>query len=165
LASNNSFMSPTTDVSDDHSVSFDMGDITLGDKTTAQGNGAVAVGGDAHGDIVSGDGAVLGNGNTSLHAGNVIQTSGHSTTAVSDGNTTNVHGNQTITDIHGTSNTVGVDNSSTLTHTTTVDNSQHDSSVHDSSVHDSSIHDTALHDNSIHEAVHADTGLDAHLGL
>jgi hypothetical protein len=75
---------------------------------------------------------------------------------VSDGNTT---------DIHGTSNTVGLDNSSTLTHTTAVDNSQHDSSVHDSSVHDSSIHDTSLHDNSIHEAVHANTGLDAHLGL
>jgi len=172
LASNNSFMSPTTDVSDDHSVSFDMGDITLGDKTTAQGNGAVAVGGSTHGDIVSGDGAVLGNGNTSLHDGNVIQTSGHSTTTVSDGNTTDVHGNQTITDIHGTGNTVGVDNSSTLTHTT-VDNSQHDASVHsivdtsvhDSSVHDSSIHDTSLHDSSIHEAVHADTGLDAHLGL
>jgi hypothetical protein len=194
VASNNSFMSPTTNVSDDHSASFDMGDITLGDKTTAQGNGAVAVGGSTHGDIVSGDGAVLGNGNTvnngdihsgpgstvavgdgdtSSHVGTVIQTSGHGTTTVSDGNTTNVHGNQTTTDIHGTGNTVGVDNSSMLTHTTTVDNSQHDSSlhsitdtsVHDSSGHDSSIHDTSLHDNSIHEAVHTDTGLDAHLGL
>jgi hypothetical protein len=209
LARNNSFMSPTTNVSDDHSVSFDMGDITLGDKTTAQGNGAVAVGGSTHGDIVSGDGAVLGNGNTvnngdihsgpgstvtvgdgngisqgntsaggdvlSSHDGNVIQTSGHSITTVSDDNTTNVHGSQTITDIHGTGNTVGVDNSSTLTHTTTVDNSQHDSSVHsssivdtsvhDNSVHDSSIHDTSLHDNSLHETTHTVTGLDAHLGL
>ena len=64
LASNNSFMSPTTNITDDHSVSFGMGDITLGDKTTAQGDGAVAVGGSTHGDIVSGDGAVLGNGNT-----------------------------------------------------------------------------------------------------
>ncbi|HEX9498894.1 MAG TPA: IniB N-terminal domain-containing protein, partial [Mycobacterium sp.] len=36
LASNNSFMSPTTNITDDHSVSFGMGDITLGDKTTAQ---------------------------------------------------------------------------------------------------------------------------------
>ena len=60
LASNNSFMSPTTNITDDHSVSFGMGDITLGDKTTAQGDGAVAVGGSTHGDIVSGDGAVLG---------------------------------------------------------------------------------------------------------
>jgi hypothetical protein len=209
LASNNSFMSPTTNITDDHSVSFGMGDITLGDKTTAQGDGAVAVGGSTHGDIVSGDGAVLGNGNTvnngdlhtgagstvtvgdgnaisegntsaggdvlSSHDGTVIQTSGHGTTTVSDGNTTSVHGNQTITDIHGTGNTSAVDNSSTLTHTSTIDNSQHDSSVHsssivdtsvhDSSVHDSSMHDTSLHDNSIHETTHTDTGLDAHLGL
>ena len=177
VASNNSFMSPTTNVSDDHSVNFDMGDITLGDKTTAQGDGAVAIGGSTHGDIVSGDGAMLGNGNTvnngDVHTGTVIQTSGHSTTTVSDGNTTNVHGNQTTTDMHGTGNTVGVDNSSTLTHSTTVDNSQHDSSqhsivdtsVHDSSVHDSSIHDTSLHDNAIHQTMHTDGGLDAHLGL
>ena len=182
VASNNSFMSPTTNVSDDHSVSFDMGDITLGDKTTAQGNGAVAVGGSTHGDIVSGDGAVLGNGNTvnngdihsgpgstvtvgdgdtSSHTGTVIQTSGHGTTTVSDGNTTNVHGNQTTTDIHGTGNTVGVDNSQ---HDSSV-HSIVDTSVHDTTVHDSSIHDASLHDNSIHEATHTDTGLDAHLGL
>jgi hypothetical protein len=195
LASNNSFMSPTTNITDDHSVSFGMGDITLGDKTTAQGDGAVAVGGNTHGDIVSGDGAVLGNGNTvnngdlhtgagstvtvgdgnaisqgntsaggdvlSSHDGNVIQTSGHSTTTVSDGNTTSVHGNQTITDIHGTGNTSGVDNSQ---HDSSV-HSIVDTSVHDSSVHDSSIHDTSLHDNSIHEATHTDAGLDAHLGL
>jgi hypothetical protein len=203
LASNNSFMSPTTNITDDHSVSFGMGDVTLGDKTTAQGNGAVAVGGSTHGDIVSGDGAVLGNGNTvnngdlhtgagstvtvgdgntsaggdvlGSHNGTVIQTSGHGTTTVSDGNTTSVHGNQTITDIHGTGNTSTVDNSSTLTHTSTIDNSQHDSSVHSSSivdtsvhdntVHDSSVHDTSLHDNSIHETTHTDTGLDAHLGF
>jgi hypothetical protein len=84
-----------------------------------------------------------------------------------------VHGSQTVTDIHGTGNTVGVDNSSTLTHTSTIDNSAHDSSVHsivdtsvhDSSVHDSSIHDTSLHDNSIHETTYTDAGLDAHLGL
>ncbi len=115
-------MSPTTNITDDHSVSFGMGDITLGDKTAAQGDGAVAVGGSTHGDIVSGDGAVLGNGNTvnngdihtgsgstvtvgdgnaisegntsaggdvlSSHDGTVIQTSGHGTTTVSDGNTT-----------------------------------------------------------------------------
>ena len=209
LASNNSVMSPTTNITDDHSLSFGMGDITLGDKTTAHGDGAFAVGGSTHGDIVSGDGAVLGDGNTvnngdihsaagstvtvgdgnvisegntsaggdvlSSHDGTVIQTSGHGTTTVSDGNTTNVHGTQTVTDIHGTDNTSAVDNSSTLTHTSTIDNSQHDSSVHsssivdtsvhDSSVHDSSIQDTSLHDNSIHETTHPDTGLDAHLGL
>jgi hypothetical protein len=40
LASNNSFMSPTTKITDDHSRSFGMGNITLGHKTTAQGDGA-----------------------------------------------------------------------------------------------------------------------------
>jgi hypothetical protein len=180
LASNNSFMSPTTNITDDHSVSFGMGDITLGDKTSAQGDGAVAVGGSTHGDIVSGDGAVLGTGNTvdngdihagsastvtvgdgnaiSSHDGTVIQTSGHGSTSVSDGNTTSVHGNQTITDIHGTGNTSAVD-------TSEHDSSVHSSSIVDTSVHDSSIHDTSLHDNSIHETTHTDTGLDAHLGL
>jgi hypothetical protein len=82
-----------------------------------------------------------------------------------------VHGNQTITDIHGAGNISGVDDSSTVTHTSTIDNSQHDSSthsivdtsVHNSSVHDASVHNTSLHDNSIHETTHA--GLDAHLGL
>ena len=144
---------PTTNITDDHSVSVGMGDITLGDKTSAQGDGAVAVGGSTHGDIVTGDGAVLGNGNEISQGGNIIQTSGHSTTTVSDGNTT------------------GVDDSSTLTHTSTIDNSEHDSSthsivdtsVHDSSVHDHSTHGMSLHDNSIHENAH--TGLDVHLGL
>jgi hypothetical protein len=202
VASNNSLMSPTTNITDDHSVSFGMGDITLGDKTTAQGDGAVAVGGSTHGDIVSGDGAVLGNGNTvnngdlhagagatvtvgegnainerntsaggdvlSSHDGTVIQTSGHSTTTISDGNTTAVAGNQTTTDVHGTGNTTGVDHSSTLTHTSTIDNSEHDSSVHsiaDTSVHDSSVHDNSLHANSIHATTHTDTGLEAHHGF
>jgi hypothetical protein len=202
LASNNSFMSPTTNITDDHSVSFGMGDITLGDKTSAQGDGAVAVGGSTHGDIVSGDGAVLGNGNTvnngdihagsastvtvgdgnaisegntsaggdvlSSHDGTVIQTSGHGTTSMSDGNTTSVHGSQTITDIHGTGNTSAVDTSehdSSVHSSSIVDTSVHDNTVHDSSVHDSSIHDMSLHDNSIHETTHTDTGLDAHLGL
>ncbi|EHI10857.1 IniB N-terminal domain-containing protein [Mycolicibacterium thermoresistibile] len=42
-----------------------FGDITLGDKTTNTAtNGGVVVGGDNDGDIVSGDGAVLGDGNT-----------------------------------------------------------------------------------------------------
>jgi hypothetical protein len=41
-----------------------FGDITLGDKSTNTAtNGGVVVGGENHGDIVSGDGAVLGNNN------------------------------------------------------------------------------------------------------
>ena len=82
LASNNSVMSPTTNITDDHSLSFGMGDITLGDKTTAQGDGAV--GGITHGDIVSGDGAVLGDGNT-VNNGDIHSAAG-STVTVGDGN-------------------------------------------------------------------------------
>lgn len=185
LASHNSFMSPTTTISDNHSVSFGMGDITLGDKTSAHGDGAVAVGGTNHGGIVTGDGAVLGNGNTSTY-GDVHAASG-SVVTVGDGNAIS-HGSQTITDVHGADNTVGVDHSTTVTHTSTVDNSVHDSSVHslfDGSVHDSSVHDysvhdssahyssvhdsavhgTGLHDMSIHDAVHQSVGLDAHHGF
>jgi hypothetical protein len=190
LLSDNRILSPTTNISDDHSISFGLGDITLGDKTTAHGDGAVAIGGSNHGDILSGDGAVLGNGNTvnngsihagagssvavgdhngisagnttaggdvlSSHDGTVIQTSGHGTTSVADGNTTTVHGNQTITDIHGSGNTSGVDNNPNVIHTSTTDNSVHDSSVHstsvlDSSVHDSSVHDSSIVDTSVHD--------------
>jgi hypothetical protein len=101
----------------------------------------------------------VGDGNAiSSHDGTVIQTSGHGSTSVSDGNTASVHGNQTITDIHGTGNTNAVD-------TSEHDSSVHSSSIVDTSVHDSSIHDTSLHDNSIHETTHTDTGLDAHVGL
>ena len=42
LASDNSFLSPTTNIQDDHSLSVGLGDVTLGDKTSAQGDGAVA---------------------------------------------------------------------------------------------------------------------------
>jgi hypothetical protein len=212
LASGNSILSPTTNIRDDHSFNLDFGDITLGDKTSAQGPGAVAIGGSNHGDIVSGEGAVLGNGNSvnngdirtgshsnvavgdhngisegnttaggdvlTSHDGTVIQTSGHGTTANSEGNVTSVHGNQTTTDIHGAGNTSGVDNSSTVVHTsTTTDNSVHDNSVHDNSVHDNSVHDNSVHDNassyhssvhnntSMHETAHQNTGIETHLGF
>ena len=62
LADGNSFLSPTTNIQDDHSLSFGLGDVTLGDKTSANGDGAVAVSGVSHGDIVTGEGAALGNG-------------------------------------------------------------------------------------------------------
>jgi hypothetical protein len=198
LLSDNRILSPTTNISDDHSISFGLGDITLGDKTTAHGDGAVAIGGSNHGDILSGDGAVLGNGNTvnngsihagagssvavgdhngisagnttaggdvlSSHDGTVIQTSGHGTTSVADGNTTTVHGNQTITDIHGSGNTSGVDNNPNVIHTSTTDNSVHDSSVHSTSVLDSSVHstsvlDSSVHDSSVHDSSIVDTSV------
>jgi hypothetical protein len=186
LASNNSFMSPTTNITDDHSVSFGMGDITLGDKTTAQGDGAVAVGGSTHGDIVSGDGAVLGNGNTvnngDIHTGagsNVTVGDGNS---ISQGNTSaggdvlSSHGGSVIqTSGHGTTsvsdgNTTNVHGNQTITdihgtgNTSTIDNSVHDSSVHsssivDTSVHDSSVHDSSVHDSSVHDNSVHDTSL------
>ena len=84
LASGNSILSPTTNIEDNHSINFEMGDITLGNKTTAQGPGAVAIAGLNHGDIVSGDGAVLGNGNT-VNNGD-IHTGSHSSVAVGDHN-------------------------------------------------------------------------------
>jgi hypothetical protein len=68
------FMSPHTDGVQQGGGGFnlgmDFGDITLGDKNTASGDGAVAMSGDNSGSIVSGDGAVLGDGNTVLN-GNI----------------------------------------------------------------------------------------------
>ncbi|MEZ0340372.1 IniB N-terminal domain-containing protein [Mycobacterium sp. pV006] len=53
-----------------------FGDITFGDKsTTTATNGAVVVDGDNDGDIVSGDGAVLGDGNT-MNNGDILAGSG-----------------------------------------------------------------------------------------
>jgi hypothetical protein len=181
LASSNSFMSPTTNITDDHSVSFGMGDITLGDKTTAQGDGAVAVGGSTHGDIVSGDGAVLGNGNT-VNNGD-IHTGAGSNVTVGDGNTISQgntsaggdvlssHGGTVIqTSGHGTTsvsdaNTSNVHGNQTITdihgagNTTAVDNSVHDSSVHSSSIVDTSVHDSSVHDSSVHDSSVHDTSL------
>ncbi len=54
-------------------LGVDVGDVTLGDKNVASGDGAVAMSGDNSGSIVSGDGAVLGDGNTvnngAIHTG------------------------------------------------------------------------------------------------
>lgn len=53
-----------------------FGDITLGDKTSNTAtNGGVVVDGDNDGDIVSGDGAVLGDGNT-MNNGDILAGSG-----------------------------------------------------------------------------------------
>jgi hypothetical protein len=71
------FMSPHTEGVQQGGGGFnlgvDVGDVTLGDKNTASGDGAVAMSGDNSGSIVSGDGAVLGDGNTvnngAIHTG------------------------------------------------------------------------------------------------
>jgi hypothetical protein len=72
LASHNNtpIMSPNQDAganAQQGAFNLGFGDITLGNKTTTSNtatNGGVVVDGDNGGDIVSGDGAVLGDGNT-----------------------------------------------------------------------------------------------------
>jgi len=187
LASNNSFMSPTTNITDDHSVSFGMGDFTLGDKTTAQSDGAVAVGGSTHGDIVSGDGAVLGNGNTvnngDLHTGAGSTVTVGDGNAISEGNTsadgdvlsshdgtviqTSGHGTTSVSDgnttsVHGNQNFTdihGTGNTSAVDNSSSLTHTTIDNSQHDSSVHSSSIVDTSVHDSSVHDNSVHDTSL------
>lgn len=150
-----------------------FGDITLGRKTTTTAtNGGVAVAGDTHGDIVSGDGAVLGNENAVTNGGiraehgsnvstgqaAVIHDSGTTTTAGADavtsihnGSSTSIGGSQTTTAIDGTGNTTAADGhqATTVTHTTatttteTTDSS--DNSLHQTTVTDSSTHDASNH--------------------
>jgi len=183
LLSNNDtrLLSPETNIHDDHSINVGFGDFTLGDKTTAQGDGAVAIGGSNHGDIVSGDGAVLGNGNTvnngNIHAGHGSTVTVGDGNATSEGNTTaggdvlSSHDGTVIkTSGHGTTsvsegNTTTVHGNQTVTdvhgsgNTTGVDNSSNvihtsttDNSVHDSSVHSNSVPDTSVHDSSTHDS-------------
>ena len=57
-------------IDDAFNLGFETGDFTLGDKTTAAGDGAVSVGGDNSGPIISGDGATVGSGNT-VNNGNI----------------------------------------------------------------------------------------------
>jgi hypothetical protein len=92
LASHNSIpvASPVQDAganAQNGAFNLGFGDITLGDKTTetnTAANGGVIVKGDNDGDIVSGDGAVLGDGNTTNN-GDVYAGSG-SHVAVGEGN-------------------------------------------------------------------------------
>lgn len=81
LASHNNtpIMSPNQDAganAQQGAFNLAFGDITLGDKTTNTAtNGGVVVDGDNDGDIVSGDGAVLGDGNTTNN-GDILAGSG-----------------------------------------------------------------------------------------
>src|SRR5262249_26479149 len=86
-----------------------FGDITFGNKTTNTAtNGGVVVDGHNHGDIVSGDGAVLGNGND-VNNGDVLAGTGSN---VADGHS-HIHDNGT-TATGGS--TVIKDNSGTVLH-------------------------------------------------
>jgi hypothetical protein len=81
LASHNNvpIASPTQDAganAQNGAFNLGFGDITLGDKTSNTAtNGGVVVDGNNHGDIVSGDGAVLGN-NNDVNNGDVLAGSG-----------------------------------------------------------------------------------------
>jgi hypothetical protein len=78
-------LSPQTDVHDDHSVNLSFGDFTLGNKTTAVGDGAVAVGHDSNAPILSGDGAVLAGSGSNVNTGD-IHTGAGSNVTVGSGN-------------------------------------------------------------------------------
>ncbi len=90
LASHNdtSFMSPNQDAGANaqHGVfNLGLGDITLGDKTSNTAtNGGVVADGNSDSPIVTGDGAVLGHGNT-VNNGDILAGSG-SNVAVGEGN-------------------------------------------------------------------------------
>lgn len=82
-----------------------FGDITFGNKTTNTAtNGGVVVDGHSHGDIVTGDGAVLGNGNE-VNNGDVLAGTGSNVTVghghINDSGTTATGGSTVIKDNGG----------------------------------------------------------------
>ncbi len=157
-----------------------FGDITLGSKTTQTAtNGGVVVGADANGDIVSGDGAVLGDANAvtngdiradygsniSTGQDNVIRDAG--TTAGGDviatgesgavikGADSSVHngasvgGAQTTTTVGGSGNTATADGRES-TITTVTSTTTTTTDSSDNSVQETVITDSSTHDYSDH---------------
>jgi hypothetical protein len=153
-----------------------FGDITLGDKTTntANGPGAVAINGDNRGDIVSGDGAVLGNDNTvnngNIHSGpgsNVTvghdnsysqgnTAAGHDVVTTHDGtviqtsgqgSTTASQGNTNWNAVHGNQTTTNIDGTG---NTSGVDNTHNVDNTH--TVIDTHTTTTSVADNSVHDS-------------
>ncbi|OBF12950.1 IniB N-terminal domain-containing protein [Mycobacterium sp. ACS4331] len=110
LASHNStpIMSPNQDAganAQQGAFNLGFGDITLGDKTSNTAtNGGVVVGGENRGDIVSGDGAVLGN-NNDVNNGDVWAGTGSNVTVghgdIEDNGTTNTGSGSVIKDNDG----------------------------------------------------------------
>ena len=80
--------SPATVVNDSHdfNLGLDFGDITFGNKSTAVGDGAVAIGGNNSGGIQSGKGSIHGN-NNDVNNG-TVKTGDGSAATVGDGNKT-----------------------------------------------------------------------------
>jgi hypothetical protein len=110
LASNNdtSLLSPSQDAganAQQGAFNLGFGDITLGDKSSNTAtNGAVVVDGANDGDIVSGDGAVLGSGND-VNNGDVLAGTGSNVAVghgqIDDNGTTATGGSSVITDNTG----------------------------------------------------------------
>ncbi len=158
LASHNdtSLLSPNQDAganAQQGAFNLGFGDITLGDKSSnSASNGGVVVAGDNDGDIVSGDGAALGNGNAA-NSGDIRADHGSNVSTGRDNlirdTDTSVGGSQTTTTVGGTGNTTAADGhestTTTVTHTTVTDSSSHDDSVHSTAVTDSSTHDDSSH--------------------
>lgn len=178
VASHNdtSLLSPNQDAganAQQGAFNLGFGDITLfGDHTSASGQG-VAVSGNSHGDIVTGDGAVLGNGNSvnngNIHAGGGSDvtvghgnsnsqgniSSGHDVVTNHDGTviqtthgTTDVsQGNTNWTAVGGNQTTTTIDgtgNTSGVSNTHTVDNSH--------TIVDTHTTTTSVTDNSVHDS-------------
>lgn len=163
LASHNdtSLLSPTQEAganAQQGGFNLGFGDITFGSKNTAT-DGAVVVNGRNNGDIVSGDGAVLGN-NNSVHNGNISASHGSNIatgrdTVIRESNST-VGGSQTTTTVGGNGNTTAADardtTTTTVTHTSTTDNSTHDDSVDtNDSIHTTTLIDSSTHLDNSHE--------------
>lgn len=93
LASNNDFMSPDQSAganAQNGAFNLGLGDITLGDKTSnTANNGGVVVGGDSAGTVTTGDGNVVGHGN-SANTG-IIDGGSHSPILIGEGNDAQVH--------------------------------------------------------------------------
>jgi hypothetical protein len=183
LASNNEIplLSPRQDAganAQQGGFNLGFGDITLGDKTSQSAtNGGVVVGEDANGDILSGDGAVLGDANAVTNGDiradqgsnvatgqdNVIRDSGTTMTAGADAiaaadsgavikgaenhNGTSIGGGQTTTTVSGSGNTAAADGRETTTTVTTTEVTS--TTTTDSS--DNSVLETTITDSSTHD--------------
>ena len=160
-----------------------FGDITLGDKTTASGQGAIAVSGNNSGDILTGDGSALGdnndvysgdihsgpNSNVNYGNGNEVNegntAAGHDVVDTHDGTVVQTSGQGTTTSSQGNTEWTAVRGNQT---TTNIDGTGNDSGVDNThtvvdthttttttSVADNSVHDnTAAYNSANHDWGH-----------
>ena len=149
-----------------------FGDITLGDKTTASGQGAVAVSGNNSGDILTGDGSALGdnndvysgdihsgpNSNVNYGNGNEVNEGntavGHDVVDTHDGTVVQTSGQGTTTSSQGNTEWTAVRGNQT---TTNIDGTGNDSGVDNThtvvDTHTTTT-TTSVADNSVHDWGH-----------